>query len=88
MAAGIENILVVEKGPRSGDNWKRRYDRLHLHDIMRVRNQCLFDQNVREVSDRLLVSSVTSATSLTWQCRKYPLQLNFRASGGLLAITL
>ena len=31
---GVENILVLEKGARSGDNWKRRYDRLHLHDII------------------------------------------------------
>ena len=27
-------VVVVEKGARPGDNWKRRYDRLHLHDII------------------------------------------------------
>jgi cation diffusion facilitator CzcD-associated flavoprotein CzcO len=32
--AGVENVLVLEKGARPGDNWKRRYDRLHLHDII------------------------------------------------------
>ena len=31
---GIENVVVIEKGSRPGDNWKRRYDRLHLHDII------------------------------------------------------
>lgn len=34
MHAGVHNIIVLEKGARPGDNWKRRYDRLHLHDII------------------------------------------------------
>ena len=33
-ALTVLQVVVVEKGARPGDNWKRRYDRLHLHDII------------------------------------------------------
>jgi len=35
--AGIEGVLVVDKNSRVGDNWRHRYDSLHLHD---PRNAC------------------------------------------------
>ena len=34
---GVEGVLIVEKNRRVGDNWRRRYDSLHLHD---PRNAC------------------------------------------------
>jgi len=30
---GVHNLLVVEKNEKSGDIWRSRYHRLHLHDV-------------------------------------------------------
>ena len=38
LEVGIDNIIVAEKFPRCGDQWRNRYHRLHLHDIKRECN--------------------------------------------------
>jgi indole-3-pyruvate monooxygenase len=40
--SGVRSYIVVESNSRSGDKWRCRYDRLHLHDIVDMCHLPLF----------------------------------------------